>query len=134
MSRIAAMSLVVGVLSIASPSLGEQYVNGYRPFRGPIAYADAVTRTIFYVETDGRHLSAISFDGSVLWTRDPFADAHLKPYRVDNPRIISIYKPLPWMLGTRPDPKRHFVAIGFDSTQTGVVDASTGVFDFVGQD
>jgi hypothetical protein len=40
-----------------------------------------------------------SFDGKVLWTRDPFVDAHLKPYRVDNPKIIRIEKPLPWMLG-----------------------------------
>jgi len=28
----------------------------------------------------------------------------------------------------------HFVAIGFDSTQTGVVDVNTGAFFFVGQD
>jgi hypothetical protein len=126
--------VVVGILSIAGSTQGEQYVNGYRPFRGPIAYTEGVTKTILYVETDGRHLSAISFDGRVLWTRDPFADAHLKPYRVDNPRITSIYKPVPWMLGSRRDPKRYFVAIGFDSAQTGVVDVSTGAFSFVGQD
>jgi hypothetical protein len=134
MSRIAAVSLVIGLLSIASSTRGERQADNYRPFRGPIAYADGVTETILYVETDGRHLSAISSDGRVRWTRNPFADAHLKPYRVDNPRITSIYKPVPWMLGSHPEPKRHFVAIGFDSTQTGVVDVSTGTFFFVGQD
>jgi|tagenome__1003787_1003787.scaffolds.fasta_scaffold19289696_1 hypothetical protein len=134
MSRIAAVLLVVGVLSVASSTRGEQYVNAYHPFRGPVAYADSATKTIFYVETDGRHLSAISLEGKVLWTRDPFVDAHLEPYRVDSPKIIRIFKPLPWMLGSRPDPKRHFVAIGFNSTQTGVVDTGTGEFFFVGQD
>ena len=134
MSRIAAISVVVGVLSVAGSSQSEQYVNGYRRFRGPVAYADSASKAIFYVETDGRHLSAISLDGKVLWTRDPFTDAHLKAYRVDSPKIIRIEKPLPWMLGPHPDLKRHFVAIGFDSTQTGVVDASTGEFFFVGQD
>jgi hypothetical protein len=134
MSRIAAISVVVCVLAIAGSTQGQQYVDGYRPFRGPVAYVDGATKTILYVETDGRHVSAISLEGKVLWTRDPSADAHLKPYRVGNPKIIRIEKPLPWMLGPRPDPKRHFVAIGFDSTQTGVIDVGTGAFSFVGQD
>jgi hypothetical protein len=134
MFKTAAVSLVIGVVSIASSTRGARQADNYCPFRGPIAYADGVTKTILYVETDGRHLSAISIDGRLLWTRDPFADAHLEPYRVEHPRICSIYKPAKWMLGPRPEPKRHFVAIGFDSTQAGVVDVSTGDFSFEGQD
>ena len=135
MSRIAATSLVLVVLSVGGSSLGKQPTNGHCPSPvPPFTYLDSATKTILYVEADGRHLSAISFEGKIRWTRDPFVDAHLEPYRVDYPRIVQIYQPLPWMLGVHPDPKRHFVTIGFDSSQTGLVDVTTGDFFFVGQD
>ena len=136
MPRLVEISLLVGVLLASGSSRAENatYINAYQPFRGPVGYADDSIKTIFYVETDGRHLSAIGFDGKVFWTRDPFADARLTPYRVDNPKIIWVGKPLPWMLKPHGDPNHHYVAIGFDSTQSGIVDTSTGEFLFLGQD
>jgi hypothetical protein len=108
--------------------------SNYRPFRAPIACTDNSVKTIFYVESDGRHLSAIGFDGLVQWTRNPFVDAHLKAYRVENPRIVWMGAVEPSLLGSQPDPKRRFIAIEFDSTEFGVVDTSNGDFKSLGRD
>lgn len=71
-----------------------------------------------YAETDGKHVSAIDFDGRVLWTRSPFADARLKPCRVAEPRIVHVYAPLPWMLdGAKKG--TAFAAIVFDRLLAG---------------
>jgi hypothetical protein len=102
-----------------------------RPIRG--AKAAKKLRLVVYAETDGKHLSAIDFEGRVLWTRSPFADAHLEPYRVAEPRIVQIYAPLPWMLKAA-KAKSGFAALQFESTQFGVVDLKTGTFLFLGQD
>jgi hypothetical protein len=108
--------------------------SNYREFRGPIACADSSIRTLFYVESDGRHLSAIGFDGFVRWTRNPGVDAHLEPHDVGSPRIVWMGKPEPSMLGSHPDPERHFIAIDLDSATSGVVDAATGTFTRLAQD
>jgi hypothetical protein len=104
------------------------------PHRGPMAYADRATETLFYVESDGRHLSAIAFSGKVLWTRNPFVEAHLKPYRVKNPQIVFIGRADPSSLPDGYDKKALFIGISFESTQFGVVDAAKGDFTFQGQD
>ena len=36
------------------------------PYRGPVAYVDKKLQLVVYAETDGKHLSAIDFDGRVL--------------------------------------------------------------------
>ena len=70
------------------------------PFPGPQAYRDLKSGTLFYVETDGRHLEAISNGGKLLWVREPHEDAHVEYYRTDKPQIVYIgpapkwYKPL----------------------------------------
>jgi hypothetical protein len=97
----------------------------------PVAYADAALKTVFYVESDGRHLSAITFEGKILWTRNPFVDAKLEPYRYPEPRIIAVG---PSQGLVKPDPKVTFIAIRFNSSQFGVVDTRTGDFTFLGQD
>jgi hypothetical protein len=43
-------------------------------------------------------------------------------------------KPEPSMLGSHPDPERHFIAIDLDSATSGVVDAATGTFTRLAQD
>jgi hypothetical protein len=68
------------------------------PYRGPVAYSDKRLQRVFYVESDGLHLSCIGFDGKVMWTRVPFVDAKLEPYRMEKPRIVFIGQPLPWMV------------------------------------
>ena len=108
--------------------------SNYREFRGPIACADNSIRTIFYVESDGRHLSAIGFDGIVRWTRNPGVDAHLEPRDVGSPRIVWMGKPEPSALGSHAGPERHFIAIDLDSATSGVVDVGTGTFTRLAQD
>jgi len=117
----------------ASPQTDAMPSN-YRPFRGPIACADNTMKMIFYVESDGRHLSAIGFDGIVRWTRNPGVDAHIQPRDVGSPRIVWMGEAEPSMLGSHPDPGRHFIAIDLDSATSGVVDTTTGDFIRLAQD
>jgi hypothetical protein len=56
----------------------------------PLSFKDPTTSNFFYVESDGRHLAAISSDGKLLWVRNPFEDRHLCPYRTPWPTIIGI--------------------------------------------
>ena len=125
---------VAFLLVLASPVAAEQYVaHETVPYRGPTAYVDKKLGVVIYAESDGKHLSAIDLEGRVLWTRSPFSDAHLKPYRVAEPRIVHVYAPLPWMLeGAKKTDA--FVALEFESTQFGVVDLGSGKFFSLGQD
>ena len=128
-------TLTVALLCLLSKSLAaEPFVaHATEPYRGPVAYVDKKLQLVVYAETDGKHLSAIDFDGRVLWTRSPFVDAHLKPYRVAEPRIVHVYAPLPWMLeGAKKG--TAFAAVEFESTQFGVVDLKSGQFFSLGQD
>jgi hypothetical protein len=125
--------LVVAFLCVLTAAVSaDQYVaHATLPYRGPVAYSDKKLQRVFYVESDGQHLSCIGFDGKVMWTRVPFVDARLEPYRMEKPRIVFIGQPLPWMLKDR---KGTFVAINFESTQFGVIDIDSGTFYFWGQD
>lgn len=123
---------VIGMIAVAGAIAGSsgsdmvQFVaHATDPYRGPVAYSDKKLQRLFYVESDGQHLSCISFDGKVMWTRVPFVDARLKPYRMERPRIVSIGQPLPWMLDKT---KGTFVLINFESTQFGIVDVDSGGF------
>lgn len=127
--------LVVALLcALPTAVFAEQYVgHATLAYRGPVAYVDKKLHLVVYAETDGKHLSAIDSEGHVLWTSAPFSDAHLKPYRIAEPRIVQIYAPLPWMLEGAKE-KSAFVALAFESTQFGVVDLKSGKFFFLGQD
>ena len=95
---------------------------GSVPISLPYIYKDAESGIMFYVEKDGRHVSAISPAGQILWSRDPFTDSHLPFYRTTTPRIVSIGR---W---------KGILAISFDSSQYGNLDIKTGDFTFGGQD
>ena len=62
-------------------------------FPGPQVYKDPGSGTLFYVETDGRHVAAISGEGKLLWSKDPFKDGHLPFYRTEKPQIVYIGPP-----------------------------------------
>jgi hypothetical protein len=89
------------------------------------------------VETDGRHVAAISADGKLLWNRDPFKDGHLPFYRTKNPQIIHIgpvSKSRPYAApyaGREPD---KFVALTFNNSEFGLLRISNGEFKFLGND
>src|ERR1035437_4087337 len=67
------------------------YIGHYlEHFPGAQVYKDPNSGTLLYVETDGRHLAAISPDGKLLWARDPFKDAHLPYYKIRNPQVYYL--------------------------------------------
>jgi hypothetical protein len=102
----------------------------------PLAYRDPATSMLFYLESDGQHLSAIDHDGRLLWTKA----WNMCPYRMAFPHIVSIKharssagylaateKKWAW-LGKVP-----VIRIYFDSSQFGLVNQRTGEFFFEGQ-
>jgi len=97
-------------------------------FPGPQVYKDPTSGTLLYVETDGRHVAAISCAGKLLWNRDPFQDAHLPFYRTEKPQIVYLG---PDRAGGEPG---RFVAVAFNSSQFGVIRISDDEFPFRGQD
>jgi hypothetical protein len=121
--------IFVSILCLGAAQEHTTYTGRYlTDFRGPQVYKDPTSGTLLYVETDGRHVAAISCAGKLLWNRDPLTDAHLPFYRTDKPQIVYI----------GPDPARgepgKFVAIAFNSSQFGVMRISDGEFRFRGQD
>ena len=103
----------------------------------PLAYRDKLTGILLYVESDGRHLAAVSPKGKILWVRDPFVDRNLCPYRTARPIIVYV-GPTGWSGDETSIAKifkvaGHLVEIRFDSSQFGVVDINSGKFFFAGQ-
>jgi hypothetical protein len=98
---------------------------------GAETYKDPNSGIIFYVESDARHVSAISQTGKLLWTRDPFNDAHLVLYRTKHPQIAQI-GPGPKAVWVKGNP-REFVYLEFNSSQFGLLRIRDGEFFFGGQ-
>lgn len=117
----------------------------------PLTYRDPDTGISFHVAGDGRHLSAVGGDGKLLWTKNPFDDAHLCPYRHVRPIIVVIgaanaLGPYEQSTGKPPSVKQanamivhwtkrksRFIKIYFDSSQFGAVDIANGEFFYEGQ-
>lgn len=99
------------------------------------AFFDPRSGITLYLESDRRHIAAISPAGKLLWLRDPFADAHLEPYRTAHPRIVQFapFQECEIQLRKMPVLRDHFIFVGFDSSQFGSLDALTGDFIFEGQ-
>ena len=134
MSAARLLIVFLAMIWLSAAQESTTYVDVYlRPFPGPRVYRDPNSGTLFYVETDGRHVAAISGDGKLLWIRDPFKDAHLDSYRTKKPQIVYIgpvSKSNPHT-GTEPE---KFVAITFNNSQFGLLTISSGDFQFLGQD
>jgi hypothetical protein len=121
------------VLFLYSAQQDRTYVAHYlQPFSGPQVYKDAGSGTLFYVESDGRHVAAISDKGQLLWIKDPFTDGRLSFYRTRTPQIVSIGPASDSALGKGEDGK--FIAISFNSSQFGLLRIANGDFRFLGQD
>jgi hypothetical protein len=140
-ARFLAISQVL-IIGLGTAQETETYTRTYvahylETFPGPQVYKDIHSGTTLYVETDGRHVAAISGDGKLLWTKDPCKDAHIPSYRTEKPQIFyigSVSKSIP---DARPYAGRErykFVAITFNNSQFGLLTISTGEFKFVGQD
>ena len=125
------LSATILILALAgwfqrSPAQGTvTYIDAPQPFRGAQTYKDRASGVIYYVESDGRHVSAIDPDGKILWNVDPFMDAGLKPYRFPKPVIVYVGKS---------NIDEDSISISFDSSQFGDLDKKTGKFRFRGND
>jgi hypothetical protein len=98
---------------------------------GAQAYRRKQDASLYYVEGDGRHMVAITRDAVILWREDLFAQAHLEPYRVEQPQIARVGEPGKGLLVGLPG---SYLAVQFNSTQFGLVDITTGEFIYQGQD
>jgi hypothetical protein len=103
------------------------------PFQGPQVYKDPDSGTLFYVETDGRHVAALSGGGKLLWCKEPFKDAHLAFYRTEKPQIVYIGS-APKGVHPPGEESSMFVSIAFNSSQSGLLRISNGDFESLGQD
>lgn len=116
-------------------------VNAYLPDFPPIIRQDHATGITYYVESDRRHVAAIKPDGTLLWYREPFADANMKHYRTDDPRIVAFdvvqcKTSEDWKYVEQAFGKKGistFISICFNSSQAGFMDITNGDFHMTGQ-
>jgi hypothetical protein len=101
----------------------------------PLVFRDERTSITFYVESDGRHVAAISQDGRLLWVRNPYEDIpYFCPYRTPRPviaRVETMELDETWrgVLKERGvDASHTFLRIEFDSSQMGLLDETNGNF------
>jgi hypothetical protein len=147
--------LALAILCVAAPVAAAQYIaHGTLPYHGPVAYADKTVQTVFYAESDGHHVSAIGFDGKVLWTRDLYAETEKvmkamskgnaageseveRLFREERSRrkIVSLNRgsaPNPSAKGT--DENKLYLAVAFSSADFCIIDAATGTPVLWGRD
>src|ERR1017187_2116399 len=105
----------------------------------PHIYKDEDTGIIFYIESDGHHISALDKEGQILWCSRPAKDRNLPPYSEMQPHLNPS---IVWIGGLREKERERLKKIGsgksigvsFSSRQAGFIDVKTGDFTFQGQD
>jgi hypothetical protein len=122
---------LTGLILVAAASAAPLR-DGYPPAIAGLIYKDATANVIIYVETDGRHVVAISPDGRILWRKNPFVDAALEPYRGPHPTIDFVGSFGPRCV-LRPEDLGKVFCLSFSSSQFGEMDIATGKFTFSGQ-
>jgi hypothetical protein len=83
----------------------------------PLVFHNKDSVNYIYIESDGRHVTAFSPIGKILWHEDLFVAAGLKPYRVTKPVIWTIQR-------TKYSPTG--LSVTFNSTQEVSLDPDTG--------
>ena len=135
--KIPMLAVCLVVLAMGLVSAPAQNVTVLDEFHvAPKVLHDAKTKIIFYLESDGRHISSISPDGKLLWSRDPFVDSKLTPYRLKRPLIcyFDFVDPNWWKIHRWLGKADDFIGINFNSSQFGVLKKETGDFTCFGQD
>jgi hypothetical protein len=96
----------------------------------PMAYREAGSGIVIYVESDRRHVAALDSTGKLLWHRDVVnEDAEkIKNHKRIEPVISRVGIPLAWELklmasNGKPGP---FAGISFYNGSTGVIDLRSG--------
>jgi hypothetical protein len=68
---------------------GQQVEAGARTPKLPFTFK-AKTGILFYVESDGRHMSAIDENGKILWHKTPYEDKALFGKKIEGPVIYGL--------------------------------------------
>lgn len=125
-------SLWIASLVFVTTAFAAPVRDGYPPAISGLIFKDGIANTIVYVETDGRHVVAISPTGKILWRKDPFVDAGLQPYRGPRPTIVSVGSSGP-RCSLQPKDVGKVFCLSYSSSQFGVMDFATGKFTLEGQ-
>jgi hypothetical protein len=129
------ISLIAALIGWAALGTTELDAHWYKYYdvtgvvHAPQAVRDPTTGVILYVESDGRHIAALTRQGRLLWTRNPYEEAGLPPYRTKVPRISTIWPSSScWKEDSRPRKSRteHCFFVKFDSTTTFAVNEMSG--------
>ena len=126
------LTFVIFVLCLATAQQTRTYVaHSIEPFPGAQVYKDPHSGTLLYVESDGRHVAAISSNGKLMWLTDPHEGVPF--YRTEKPQIIYI-GPVPKWDPAAKGERDKLAAITFNNSQFGYMRISNGKFEFIGQD
>jgi hypothetical protein len=137
---LAALLLVCSFLPLPA-STNTEFGYVYQPilnqdFIVPMVLVDRLTKISYFLDSDGRHITAIDPAGKLLWRADPFVDSKLDSYRYSHPIILDFefVDKSWWKIHSYLGRADEFLYVGFNSTQFGVVRKSSGKFVFFGQD
>jgi len=133
MKPATALLVFLSMLCLGAAQKQTYFTHNLTDLPGPQVYKDPIGGVLIYIESDGRHVAAISQDGKLLWNRDPYKDAHLEYYRTYKPQIVYIGPALKIDI-PRGEKRESFVGISFNNSQSGVMRISDGEFIFSGQD
>jgi hypothetical protein len=128
--RVLLISLFLQIPSAAQESHPYVSHTSYPSVHATV-YRDPTTGTLLYVETDGRHVAAISPDGKLLWSRDPFGG--LPYYRTKDPQVSGIGPVGKWE-ADHGRKQGEFVAVFLTNSQFGLLRIRDGEFELEGQD
>ena len=78
----------------------------------PFLLNDPRSGLMLYVESDGRHMAAITREGNILWQRDLFGDPNLERLFVPPPRIEGITNSS--AEASEPSAKEWLIKLGID--------------------
>ena len=110
-------------------SITSDKINSPLTRKKPLTLVDDSTKTKFILDTAQLEITAIDTTGKILWTTNPRKDGNLKPYRVANP--IIVYFKLGFDKHTA---HKDVIKIGYNNSQFGVIDKTSGKFTSHGQD
>jgi hypothetical protein len=128
--------LSVCLVALGFFSVSAQNVTQPEEFHAPRILRDSKTGIVFYLESDRRHVCAISPDGKLLWSRNPFVDAKVKSFQPPWP-IIYTFKfvdPSWWKIHSYLGPAADFISVDFTPIQFGVIKKQTGELIWMGED